>query len=69
MATRELIVEHFWWPGEASDVTKYVETCDACQRMQTPRHYKTFMSVTQSSLLKMFSIDLAGLSSVGVRVI
>ena len=30
----ELVIRNYWWPGVIRDVEKYVEGCDACQRMK-----------------------------------
>ena len=30
----ELVTRNYWWPGVTKDVGKYVEGCDACQRMK-----------------------------------
>jgi len=30
----ELVMRNYWWPGVTKDVGKYVEGCDACQRMK-----------------------------------
>ena len=30
----ELVTRNYWWPGVTKDVEKYVEGCDACQRMK-----------------------------------
>ena len=32
--TVELITRNYWWPGVTSNVGKYVEECDLCQRMK-----------------------------------
>jgi len=32
--TVELVTRNYWWPGVTRDVGKYVEGCDACQRMK-----------------------------------
>lgn len=47
----------------ARNCKQYSTACqniDACRRMQTPRHYKTSMSVPQCSLFEVFSIDFEG---------
>lgn len=36
--TLELVTREFTWPGIVSLVTKYVSSCDLCQRAKTPRH-------------------------------
>jgi len=30
----ELVMRNYWWPGVTRDVGKYVEGCDACQRIK-----------------------------------
>lgn len=60
-ATDSIMMDRFWWPGVSSSVAQYVKTCDSCQRRQTPRHYKTPMSVYQSNIFGAFSIDFTGL--------
>ena len=30
--TQELITQNYWWPYIQSDVRKYVDGCEACQR-------------------------------------
>jgi len=30
----ELVTRNYWWPGVTSDVRRYVEECDLCQRMK-----------------------------------
>jgi len=32
--TVELVTRNYWWPGVMSDVGKYVEGCDLCQRIK-----------------------------------
>ena len=32
--TVELVTRNYWWPGVTRDVGKYMERCDACQRMK-----------------------------------
>lgn len=59
-AAKKLILDRFWWLGVSGVVVQYVETCDACQIMQTPRHYKKSMYVLESNLLEFFSINFAG---------
>jgi len=27
-------MRNYWWPGVTKDVGKYIEECDACQRMK-----------------------------------
>jgi len=29
-----LVTRNYWWPGVTKDIGKYVEECDACQRMK-----------------------------------
>ena len=36
--TREVLSRFYIWPGMATDVNKYIRTCDIYQRMKTPRH-------------------------------
>jgi len=30
----ELIMRNYWWPGITKEVGKYIDECDACQRMK-----------------------------------
>jgi len=30
----ELVTRNYWWPGVTKDMEKYVEGCNACQRMK-----------------------------------
>jgi len=30
----ELVIRNYWWPGVTSDIRRYVEGCDLCQRMK-----------------------------------
>jgi len=30
----ELVTRNYWWPGVMKNIGKYVERCDACQRMK-----------------------------------
>jgi len=32
--TVKLVTRNYWWPGVTREVRKYVEGCDACQRMK-----------------------------------
>ena len=32
--TTELVTKNYWWPGITKDVGKYVDGCNACQRMK-----------------------------------
>jgi len=32
--TMELVTRNYWWPGVTKDVGKYIEGCNACQRMK-----------------------------------
>jgi transposase InsO family protein len=36
--TQEVIQRSYWWLNMAKFITKYVATCDVCQRMKAPRH-------------------------------
>jgi len=36
--TLELLQRKYYWKAMGKDVSKYVETCDICQRIRTPRH-------------------------------
>lgn len=46
-ATKSHLAERFWWHAHLNDATRYTRTCDASQRMKTPRHYKTSKSAPQ----------------------
>ena len=35
--TQELVYRHYWWPGMAGYIRRYVEACDICQRIK-PRN-------------------------------
>ena len=30
----KLVTRNYWWPGVTSDVEKYVEGCNLCQRIK-----------------------------------
>jgi len=38
--TMELVIRNFYWPNMETDIRKYCNECDNCQRMKSPRHAK-----------------------------
>ena len=36
--TVELIKQDYWWPGMRDDVTKFIKSCDTCNRCKAPTH-------------------------------
>ena len=35
--TQELVTQNYWWPYIQSDIRKYVDGCETCQRSKTHR--------------------------------
>lgn len=59
-ATMTLVIERFWWPSFQKDAARYVKTCDACQRVRGIATFWMTLSIPQSWLFEVFSIDFSG---------
>ena len=38
--TAELVTRNFWWPGVTREMKRYVEGCDACQRIKIEHNHQ-----------------------------
>lgn len=50
-----------------TDLHRYVQTCDACQRMKAPEANLTSLYIPQTSLFEVFSVAFAGLFPITKR--
>lgn len=61
--TQELITRTYWWPGIRRDVTRYVEGCQACQRVKYHRespHAPLQPNEVPTSPFEVISMDFIG---------
>ena len=58
--TLEKVAGRFFWPGMNSDVTKYCETCEICQRRRrpTPQMHASLRTDTYSRPFERVAIDI-----------
>ena len=47
--TYHKIINHFYWPGLKSDVSKYCKTCHTCQMVGKPNNNHSQSSITTYS--------------------
>jgi hypothetical protein len=58
--TFNLISERFWWPGLHSDLQKYLEQCDECNRQARPSHVEISRPLLVENVFDRWQIDLIG---------
>lgn len=57
-----LKLNHYYWPSMSTDITKFVSSCETCQRNKDPKGktYGKLMPIKTSSLFNRIHMDIIG---------
>jgi hypothetical protein len=59
-ATTKKIKQRYWWPNMDHEIRDFVESCEACQRKDSPRKTQELHPIPVSGPFKRVGIDIFG---------
>ena len=58
--TIKLIKQRFWWPNMVDDIKEFIESCDSCQRKDTPRQTQELRPIPVTGPFQRVGMDIIG---------